>query len=73
MLSSPRVSSQAEIRQEFRMRVERRDALLLPGAANALTARIIEDLGFEAVYLTGAGLEQRPGAPFAPCGAAAGR
>lgn len=34
------------------MRVERRDALLLPGAANALTARIIEDLGFEAVYLT---------------------
>jgi 2-methylisocitrate lyase-like PEP mutase family enzyme len=56
MLSSPRVSSQAEIRQEFRMRVERRDALLLPGAANALTARIIEDLGFEAVYLTGAGL-----------------
>jgi len=56
MLSSPRVSSQAEIRQEFRMRVERRDALLLPGGANALTARIIEDLGFEAVYLTGAGL-----------------
>lgn len=56
MLSSPRVSSQVEIRQKFRMRVERRDALLLPGAANALTARIIEDLGFEAVYLTGAGL-----------------
>src|SRR5512146_3247000 len=56
MLSSPRVLSQAAIRQKFRMRVERRDALLLPGAANALTARIIEDLGFEAVYLTGAGL-----------------
>ena len=33
-----------------------RRALLVPGAANALTARIIEDLGFEAVYLTGAGL-----------------
>ena len=54
MLFSPQ--SQAEIRRSFRMRVERRDALLLPGAANALTARIIEDLGFEAVYLTGAGL-----------------
>lgn len=27
----------------------------MPGAANALAARIIEDLGFEAVYLTGAG------------------
>lgn len=31
-------------------------ALLVPGAGNALTARIIEDLGFEAIYLTGAGL-----------------
>ena len=31
-------------------------AALLPGAANALTARIIEDLGFRAAYLTGAGL-----------------
>ena len=30
--------------------------LLLPGAPNALTARIIEDLGFEAVYLSGAGI-----------------
>jgi 2-methylisocitrate lyase-like PEP mutase family enzyme len=30
--------------------------VLLPGAANALSARIIADLGFEALYLTGAGL-----------------
>jgi 2-methylisocitrate lyase-like PEP mutase family enzyme len=30
--------------------------LLLPGVANALTARIAEDLGFSAVYLTGAGV-----------------
>jgi 2-methylisocitrate lyase-like PEP mutase family enzyme len=30
--------------------------VLLPGAANALTARIIADCGFKAVYLTGAGL-----------------
>jgi len=29
--------------------------MLVPGASNALAARIIEDLGFEAVYLTGAG------------------
>jgi len=42
MLSSPRVSSQAEIRQEFRMRVERRDALLLPGAASSSGERIDE-------------------------------
>ncbi|GEC10776.1 carboxyvinyl-carboxyphosphonate phosphorylmutase [Streptomyces spinoverrucosus] len=30
--------------------------LLLPGVANALTARIAEDLGFRAVYITGAGV-----------------
>lgn len=46
----------AERRSRFKVRVSQRDALLLPGAANALTARIAEDLGFEAVYLTGAGL-----------------
>ena len=28
-------------------------AVLLPGAANALTARVIEDAGFSAVYVTG--------------------
>lgn len=31
-------------------------AVLAPGAANALTARVIEDLGFEVVYVTGAGV-----------------
>ncbi|HEY4460935.1 MAG TPA: oxaloacetate decarboxylase [Pseudonocardiaceae bacterium] len=36
--------------------IARPDGLLLPGAANALTARIVEDLGFDAVYLTGAGV-----------------
>lgn len=30
--------------------------LLLPGAANALTARVVEDAGFDAVYVTGAGV-----------------
>jgi len=30
--------------------------LVVPGAANALAARIIEDLGFDAVYVTGAGI-----------------
>jgi 2-methylisocitrate lyase-like PEP mutase family enzyme len=36
--------------------VARRQAVLAPGAANALFARIIEDLGFECVYVTGAGI-----------------
>lgn len=43
-------------RQFLRDRLERRDALLVPGAGNALTARIIQDAGFEAVYVTGAGI-----------------
>lgn len=30
--------------------------MIVPGAANALSARIIADLGFEAVYVTGAGV-----------------
>jgi 2-methylisocitrate lyase-like PEP mutase family enzyme len=34
----------------------RREAALLPGAANGLFARIIEELGFEACYVTGAGI-----------------
>jgi 2-methylisocitrate lyase-like PEP mutase family enzyme len=34
----------------------RRNAALMPGAANALFARIVEDLGFEACYVTGAGI-----------------
>ncbi len=36
--------------------ISRREAVLAPGAANALFARIIEDLAFECVYVTGAGI-----------------
>jgi 2-methylisocitrate lyase-like PEP mutase family enzyme len=43
-------------RARLRELVEQRRALLVPGAANALVARIAEDLGYEAVYLTGAGI-----------------
>ena len=34
----------------------RRESVIFPGAPNALFARVIEDLGFEAVYVTGAGI-----------------
>lgn len=34
----------------------RRAAVTLPGAANAMFARVIEDLGFDAIYVTGAGV-----------------
>lgn len=37
-------------------RVTSGSPLVAPGAANALTARVIADLGFEAVYVTGAGI-----------------
>ncbi|CAH1649547.1 MULTISPECIES: isocitrate lyase/phosphoenolpyruvate mutase family protein [unclassified Chelatococcus] len=42
--------------KRLRVAVEERRALLAPGAANALTARIAEDLGYETVYITGAGI-----------------
>src|SRR5258708_38865635 len=42
--------------ERLRQAISERCALPVPGAANALTARLIEDLGFEAIYLTGAGL-----------------
>src|SRR5260221_5608628 len=40
----------------LREMLETQRGVLLPGAPNALAARVIADLGFEAVYLTGAGL-----------------
>lgn len=40
----------------LRQIVGRRSGTLLPGVSNALTARIAEDLGYEVLYLTGAGL-----------------
>ncbi|MGO9700855.1 MAG: oxaloacetate decarboxylase [Xanthobacteraceae bacterium] len=36
--------------------IARRDAVIIPGAANAMFARVIEASGFEAVYVTGAGI-----------------
>lgn len=40
----------------LRRRVAAGPLLVCPGAANALTARVIEECGFEAVYVTGAGI-----------------
>lgn len=41
---------------KLKARLAERDALLVPGAFNALSARIVADLGFEAVYVSGAGV-----------------
>ena len=43
-------------RKTLRTLVEGRRGVLVPGAFNALSARVIEDLGFEAIYVTGAGV-----------------
>ena len=44
-----------QIRQRFRSRVEARDAMLVPGAYDCVSARLVEAAGFEALYLTGYG------------------
>ncbi len=50
--------------KRLRELIARRAAVTIPGAANALFARVVEDLGFEAVYVTGAGVaNMRLGAP----------
>lgn len=40
----------------LRLLLAERRAITLPGAANAMFARVIEELGFEACYITGAGI-----------------
>lgn len=45
-----------DLNLELKTKIAERRALLVPGASNALAARLIEDMGFEAVYITGAGV-----------------
>jgi 2-methylisocitrate lyase-like PEP mutase family enzyme len=42
--------------RQLRGILARRETILLPGAANALAARVIEDIGFKAIYVSGAGV-----------------
>jgi 2-methylisocitrate lyase-like PEP mutase family enzyme len=50
------IARSASLRDLVTACVNARRAIVVPGAANALSARIIADLGFEAVYVTGAGI-----------------
>ena len=43
-------------RRDFRISLKPGAALILPGVANALAARIVADAGFPAAYVTGAGI-----------------
>lgn len=50
------MTTSATRRAAFRAKVNERQGLLVPGAFNAMSARVIEDAGFEAIYITGAGV-----------------
>jgi len=43
-------------KQQLKHLVEARNGLIVPGAFNALSAKVIADLGFKAIYVTGAGV-----------------
>jgi 2-methylisocitrate lyase-like PEP mutase family enzyme len=43
-------------RKQLKQLVEARSGLIVPGAFNALSAKVIADLGFKAIYVTGAGV-----------------
>ncbi|WP_213956413.1 MULTISPECIES: oxaloacetate decarboxylase [unclassified Variovorax] len=43
-------------RKQLKVLAEARRGVIVPGAFNALSAKVIEDLGYEAVYITGAGV-----------------
>ncbi|HEV3373415.1 MAG TPA: carboxyvinyl-carboxyphosphonate phosphorylmutase, partial [Xanthobacteraceae bacterium] len=42
--------------RDFRGLLKPGAAVVLPGVANALAARVVADLGFAAAYVTGAGI-----------------
>jgi 2-methylisocitrate lyase-like PEP mutase family enzyme len=43
-------------RKQLKALAQARRGVIVPGAFNAMSARIVEDLGFEAIYVTGAGV-----------------
>src|SRR6201988_4071969 len=47
---------QQSTRQRFRAVLKPGSAVILPGVANALAARVVSDCGFAAAYITGAGI-----------------
>ena len=43
-------------RQQLKSLIQARRGVIVPGAFNALSARVVADMGFEAIYVTGAGV-----------------
>jgi 2-methylisocitrate lyase-like PEP mutase family enzyme len=52
----PMQANTESTKRVLRRLAEARRGVLVPGAFNALSARVIEDLGFGAIYVTGAGV-----------------
>src|SRR4051812_50151870 len=50
-------------RQKLRALIDRRGYTMAPGAYDTLTARLVEQAGFDAVYLTGGGYSRANGYP----------
>lgn len=50
------MSKGASLGQQLRKKIQLKQGMIVAGAANALAARVIQQVGFEAVYLSGAGL-----------------
>jgi 2-methylisocitrate lyase-like PEP mutase family enzyme len=53
----------SEQRKRFRKLLEGRSIIVAPGAFDALSARLVEEAGFPAVYVTGGGLSRSWGFP----------
>ncbi|GAB2728630.1 oxaloacetate decarboxylase [Melaminivora jejuensis] len=49
-------TKQHNTKQQLRALAAQRRGVLIPGAFNALSARVVADMGFEAIYVTGAGV-----------------
>lgn len=43
-------------RKQLKALIDARRGVIVPGAFNALSAKVVEDLGFDAIYVTGAGV-----------------
>lgn len=43
-------------KQKLKALADARRGVIVPGAFNAMSAKVVEDLGFEAIYVTGAGV-----------------
>jgi 2-methylisocitrate lyase-like PEP mutase family enzyme len=54
--SSSHVEKPHDVGSRTQRLIGQRKAITVPGTANALFARVIQDLGYEIVYVTGAGV-----------------